>query len=297
MKTKVFLLLVVLPFFLFTSCEKDENGNTGELKLHITDAPVDSDGITGVHITISEVHYHTTENGWEVFNDFEGPQTHNLLDLQRGESELLGSFEMEAGTYTQLRFVLDAPERGQGPPSTPGSYLEFEDGSTTALFVPSGAETGYKAVGSFTVPINGTVEVTADWDVRRSVVKAGVSGIYILKPTIRLVVNNQAGEIAGEVSNIPADTDIVVYAYEANTYEETEADDPAEEESRFPNAVSSDIVDEYGEYKLAYLAAGTYDLVVVAKIEGKFSEVLGIVENAVVESQEKTTLPINLEDL
>ncbi len=298
MNRKVFLLaFIVIPFFLFTACEKD-NGEKGSLKLYITDSPIDSDGITGVFITVTGIHYHTSENGWEVFTDYEGPQTFNLLDLQRGESELLGSFDLEAGTYTQIRFFLDAPVRGGGPPSSPGSYLEFEDGSVQNLFVPSGAQTGYKAVGAFTVPMNGTVEVTADFDVRKSVVKAGASGKYILKPTIRLLVNDQAGQIAGEVTNIPEESEIVIYAYNSEAYEESEADNPAdEEEVRFPNAVSSDMVDEEGVFYLAYLAPGSYDLVVVSLVDGEFSEVLGIVEDVVVESKETTDMEINIEEL
>jgi hypothetical protein len=38
------------------------------------------------------------------------------------------------------------------------------------------------------VPVNGTVVVTADFDVRKAVVLAGSS--YILKPTIKLIVND-----------------------------------------------------------------------------------------------------------
>ena len=295
---RIFLIIsaVILPFFIFTACDKDK-GNTGTLNLSITDAPVDSDGITGVFITVSEIHYHTNENGWKVFEDYEGPKSFNLLDLQRGESELLGSFEMEAGTYTQIRFMLDAPVFNAGQHSNPGCYLEFGDGSTTNLFVPSGAQTGYKAVGAFTVPINGSVDVTADFDVRKSVVRAGASGKYLLKPTIRLVVDNQSGQIAGKVTNIAGDRNIVVYSYAGDTYDDSEAEEPAEEEIRFPNAISSDMVDENGEYHLAYLAPGNYDLVVVSTEEGEFIEVLGVVKNIVVESRETTIVDIDIEDL
>lgn len=295
---RVFVIIAaaILPLFLFTSCEKDR-GTTGTLNLSITDAPIDTDGISGVIITISEIHYHTNENGWKVFEDYEGPKTFNLLDLQRGESDLLGSFELESGTYTQIRFMLDAPVFGAGQHSNPGCYLEFEDKSTTKLFVPSGAQTGYKAVGEFTVPMNGSVDVTADFDVRKSVVKAGVTGMYLLKPTIRLIVDNQAGQIAGGVSNIPEDKGIVIYAYEAGTYDESEADDPDEGETRFPNAVTSDMVDENGAYHLAYLAPGLYDLVVVATKDGGSIDVLGIVKDVLVESKKTTNQPIDIEAL
>ena len=296
MKRTLFVFLaVILPFFIFTACDK-ENGNTGTVNLSITDAPLDSDGITGVFITVSEIHYHTNENGWKVFEEYEGPKTFNLLDLQRGDSELLGSFEMEAGTYTQVRFMLDAPVPNAGQHSNPGCYLEFDDGSTTNLFVPSGAQTGYKAVGAFTVPINGSVDVTADFDVRKSVVRAGASGKYLLKPTIRLIVDNQSGQIAGEVTNIPGQHNIIVYAYTQDSYDESEAQEPAEEEVRFPNTVSSDMVDENGEYHLAYLSAGTYDLIVVSIQDGEFAEVLGVVEGIMVESRETTIVDIDIDD-
>ena len=296
MKRIITIIAVVLPFFIFTACQKD-NGTKGVLNLSITDSPIDTDGITGVFITVSGIEYHISGNDWKKFEDYDGPKSFNLLDLQRGESELLGSFEMEAGTYTQIRFILDAPVMGAGPLSNPGCYLEFEDGTTKNLYVASGAQTGYKTVGAFTVPINGSVDVTADFDVRKSVVESGVTGMYKLKPTIRLVVENQAGQIAGSVSDIPENSQLVVYTYENGTYESAEANEPVEEQTRFPNAVSSDMVDESGDYYLAYLAAGVYNLVVAAITGEGVVEVLGIVNNVQVESKETTRRDINISDL
>lgn len=296
MKKLAFLLPVALLFAMFfTACEKNDD-NKGVLNLSITDAPIDTDGIESVFITFSEVQYHTSQNNWQVFEEFEGPKTFDLLELTRGETDFLGSFELEAGTYTQLRFMLDAPLFDMGPESNPGCYLEFEDGATQNLFVPSGFQTGYKAVGAFQVPVNGSVDVTADFDVRKSVVKTG-SGKYILKPTIRLIVDNQAGKIAGGVTNIPEGKGIVVYAYEEGTYDASEADEPADEETRFPNAVTSDKVCEENSYHLAFLAPGLYDLVVTATVEGEFDEVLGIIEGVEVESKKTTSMPIDIDEL
>ena len=146
----------------------------------------------------------------------------------------------------------------------------------------------------FKVPANGDVAVTADFDARKSSLKTG-AGKYILKPTIRLVVDNQAGQIAGGISNIPADVDIVVFAYEDGTYTESEAADPVDETtSRFPNAVTSGIADDSNSYHLAYLAPGTYDLIVTTSVEGIFQEVLGIVEDVEVESEKTTNTPIDI---
>ncbi len=300
-KLSLILSFVGIFAFLFTACEKDPASDKmdgkGTLKLSITDSPIDTDGITGVYITFIDVMYHNPDNdGWYSFEDFEGPQVYNLLDLTRGETDLLGFFELEAGTYTQLRFMLETPTMGGGNHSNPGCWLEFEDGSEVPLFVPSGAQTGYKAVGQFTVPANGTVSVTADFDVRKSVVKAGNSGKYILKPTIRLVVDDQAGAIAGDVFNIAEDHQIVIYAYEGGTYTEDEAADPEPETPRFPNAVVSDPVDEDGHYYLAFLAPVSYDLVIVLNLDGEFSQVLGLVEGISVEPREIAYVDIDLDN-
>ena len=300
MKSKTILLvgLVAMFFLVFNSaCEEEDNLQTGTLSLSITDAPTDDTSITGVYITIDSLQYHKQNNSWATFGEYGGPKKVNLLELTDGFSELLGNFEMESGQYNQLRFILDAPVRGQGTPSNPGCYLEYENGDTKPLFVPSGGQTGYKGVGAFTVPSNGTVEITADFDVRKSVVEAGVTGMYILKPTIRLVVDNQAGTIAGSVSNIPDETGITVFAYENDEYSDTEAAEPAAEENRFPNAVTSDVVGAEGGYQLNYLAPMVYDLVVVSYVDGEFQEVLGKVEDVTVESNETTSEPIDLSSL
>ena len=294
---KISLIILAFAFmsFAFMGCEKDRN--TGTLKLSITDAPLDSEGISGVFITITDIQYHIKGNNFESFPDFEGPKVFNLLELTHGVSELLGELEMEAGAYTQLRFLLDAPAFGMDAPANPGCYLEFEDGTTQPLFVPSGAQTGYKGIGTFTVPVNGTVEVTADFDVRKSVVEAGASGMFILKPTIRLVVDNQAGKIVGSVTHIPDGKGIVIYAYEGGTYSADEANEPPIETPRFPNAVSSDLVNENGNYHIDFLAPGSYDLVVAATLDGDFDQVLGIVEEVLVESNESTVVSIDVDTL
>ncbi len=293
-------IVLIFLFCLFgvTACGPDPDPvETGRLNLYLTDAPLDTEGIVGVYITIMEIHYHTRANTWEAFEEFEGPVTVNLLDLLRGETKFLGSFEMLPGHYTQLRFMLDAKELGQGPPTNPGCYIEFDDGSTRPLFVPSGSQSGFKGIGPFSVPLNGVVDVTADFDVRRSIVVAGQSGIYILKPVIRLVVNDQAGRIVGNVFNIPEDTGIVIYAYESGDYTEDEAADPVGDEGRFPGAINSDMVCENNKYHLDFLAEGMYDLVVTSTIDGVFQEVVGTVEGIAVSAGQTTNHPIDLLEL
>jgi len=157
---------------------------TGTLKLYLSDAPLDAENVTGVYITINEIQYHL-DGEWITCEEFIGNQTYDLLELTGGNIALLGEFALPAGTYTQIRFMLDIGEKGSRP-ANPGCYIEFADNSTEPLYAPSGGETGYKAIGHFEVTANGTAVVTADFDVRKAVVVAGSS--YILKPTIKLIV-------------------------------------------------------------------------------------------------------------
>lgn len=292
MKRIIFYVALLSIITGFTACESSEAGK-GVINLSITDAPIDTDGIEAVYITVTGIQYHSNEKGWVTVEEFEVPKTFNLLDLTRGESEMLSSFELTAGKYTQIRFLLDAPERDKGNIANPGCYLVFKNSTTEPLFVPSGSQTGFKAVGAFTVPVNGTVDVTADFDVRKSIVKAGASGKYILKPTIRLVVDNQAGCIKGDVTNAPEAAKVVIYAYESGSFTESETTPAEVEAPRFPNAVSSDVVCELGKYHIAYLAPGTYDLIITTVSGDEAPVVAGILENIVVESKNCTVKNID----
>ena len=182
----ILAVLAVLGVIYWIPTEQSQQPPaTGTLKLYLCDAPLDAQNITGVYITINEIQYHR-DSRWVACGEFEGPQTHNLLELTEGNSALLGEFTLPAGNYTQIRFMLDIAEKGSHK-ANPGCYVEFSNNFTEPLFVPSGGETGYKAVGYFAVPVDGTVEITADFDARKAVVVAGSS--YILKPTIKLIVN------------------------------------------------------------------------------------------------------------
>lgn len=273
------------------ACETDQD-TTGTISLQLTDAPIDEENISGVYITYSGVSYKRGD-AWFELESFEEPQTVNLLELTNGESLLIGDFEVEAGEYAEIRFDIRNENGNGGMGQNEGTYVEFIDGSTTPLLSPSGASSGYKGKGKFVVPVNGVVGVTADFDVRRSVVHTG-SGKYMLKPVIRLVVNNQAGSIEGALANTVEGTTYVVYAYEDGTYTEEEMAVPAEGESRFSNAVSSDLVED-GKYVLPFLAAGTYDLYVVAQREGEEPVMVSTIEDVVVSSELITAQDIAIE--
>ncbi|OGN97234.1 MAG: hypothetical protein A2Z77_06625 [Chloroflexi bacterium RBG_13_51_36] len=293
MKNLILALVIILGTVVGAGLGCGETSGTGTLSLYLSDAPTDAENVTGVYITINEIQYHMDDQ-WITCEEFEGPKTYNLLELTDGNSTLLGELVLPGGHYNQIRFILDIPEMGQNP-ANPGCYVEFADNSTQPLFVPSGNTTGYKAVGEFTVPLNGTVDVTADFDVRKAVHLA--ASHYILHPTIRLVVNNEAGRISGVVTNNSSYTDVIVFAYEDGAWTDAEDDDPVDPASRFPNSVNSGKMCDDGHYTIPLLAAGTYDLAVAGYDGADFGEVLGFVSDVVVETNHTTHQDIDTDAL
>lgn len=295
---KVIAVAGVLVVLVYIGCGGgSSSSNTGTLSLSLADAPlVDEENVTGVYITISAIEYHTEERGWETLDEFNtSVNPINLLEWQGGKSIWLGDFQLPAGKYTQMRFLLDAAEEKERPKSNTGCFIEIDDVNHT-LYVPSGSETGFKAVGNYVVPVNGDVNITADFNVRKSIVKSGNGSYYKLKPTIKLVANNEAGTIRGTLGNLDSNSTYVVYAYEyingSSTWDSNETNDPDPSDGvdeRFGNAVTSSPVGEYGAYTLAYLAAGTYDLI-VAKYDGNGEYVTYYMESAVVVESGKTTV-------
>ena len=295
----VFSLVVLLSFF---SCGSGSSEVNGTLSLSLTDAPlVDEDNVTGVYISITGIEYHT-QGGWKTMGDFNTSiNPINLLQWQDGKSISLGDFQLPAGKYTQMRFMLDAAEENEKPKSNTGCFIGFDNDTNQTLYVPSGSQTGYKAIGNYDVPVNGEVNMTADFDVRKSIVKSGDGSYYKLKPTIKLVVTNEAGSIKGTVSNLEINSTYVVYAYEyenaTSTWDEDETNDPDPSDAadiRFQNATSSTIVKDGGAYTLAFLAAGTYDLV-IAKYNSSGDYVTSYIRTGVnVESSVVTTFNLLL---
>ncbi|MEA3419593.1 MAG: DUF4382 domain-containing protein [Campylobacterota bacterium] len=271
----------------YTPSTPSTKTETGVMSLSITDAkPRLPDEPIAVNIRVTGIEFNyngkwTDVNEFEFENDeFENdkfePQTFNLLELQDGHSLHLGNFILPVGHYKEIRFKLDAAERNGKVKSNPGCNIVFEDDNgeewSVPLFVPSGGQSGYKGKGKFEITANAQIEITADFNVEKSIVVAGKSGKYLLKPVIRLVVTELSGTIKGTVvdmENYPEkENDLSVYAYEHGTYDNTypEGDEVSGNSDGvfFTNAVSStDVNMTDGNFTLSFLKAGAYDLVTV----------------------------------
>ena len=189
--------------------------------------------------------------------------------------------ELPAGVIDHVRFMLD----------TENCYVETLAGREY-MKVPSGDQTGYKAIGSFTIPAGGVVSVTADFDLRKSVNKNAKG--YTLKPTIKIIDNIEVGEINGTMNVDVNGSQAILYAYTDGSWDDNESNTTG---SNFSNAVLSTDATS-GTFTLPWLTTGTYDLVLVAYTNtGDFENVLGFIDNVVVEPDTTTTVDITDETL
>ena len=179
--------------------------SSGTANFALTDAPV-CNGLQNVVVTVTAIQLIGQSGTYSL--TLPQPLQVDLTTLTNGAKLSLGNISVPAGTYQQLRLIL-AANTGNG-----GSYANYvvPTGSTTQvpLTTPSAQQSGYKINGQFTVAANGQVNLTVDFNACRSVVMAGNSGQYILKPVLNLVDDEQSGSITGHLPT--ADAGAVVMA-------------------------------------------------------------------------------------
>lgn len=230
MKTVALHCFAALLIILTTTvCEPKENFSTGTLQVMLTDSPA---AYESVIIDIEEVRVHIDSDadedngGWRTITD--QPMQVDLLELTNGATEILGEEELEPGTYNQMRFIL-------------GDQNELViDGESYSLTTPSAQNSGLKLNINADIESNSTYTLLLDFDASRSVVQAGNSGKYLLKPVIRSVNLTEAGAISGEIS--PTDAQPWIFAI-------------AEEDTVAGTQASPE-----GNFLLIGLTSGTYDL-------------------------------------
>ena len=115
----------------------------GKLSLGVTDAAVDGAEHVVVEFTGVEIKA-VNDASPEVF-DFAAPRKIDLLALEGGGSEILLRDELlPAGDYEWIRLKVNAGRTASD------SYVDLEDGTRHALFIPSGNQSGLKLIRGFT---------------------------------------------------------------------------------------------------------------------------------------------------
>jgi len=246
--------LIASSLFIFILAACAGKIDTGTLSLSLSDATTAE--YNAVYVTIQEVQVHNNEDGsWQIVA---APnKTYNLLELVNGVREQLGITELETAHYTQMRLII-----GKSPDDTINLLSESHpyanyiiDNADTyyELKIPSGYQTGIKIVHGFDITENQTTELILDFDASRSIVKAGNSGKWLLKPTIKVLDTADYSIISGTVTATDADAEGV--SVSAQVYD-SGAEDPKDEVV----VEASTITNGDGLYTI-FLQPGTYNIV------------------------------------
>jgi len=247
---------------------------TGFLSLGVSDGPVHD--AEKVCITFDSIEFKPAGDAQSFTIDLDPPEKINLLDYQGANAApILENEELPAGDYEWVRLGVDASMGSNGGAGDTGgdacdgeaSYIVMDGGSVHNVFVPSGDQTGLKLVNGFTVPINGSIDATADWDLMRSVTAPpGLAPDVIVKPTIRLVNNVEVGTLAGVAAEelaTAADCDPSVFVFNdgvtpnAIAGDGEDPDDPVATGMVHAQA-NNDGTTTY-HYEIGFLLAGSYE--------------------------------------
>ncbi len=260
---KIFAALAAISLAL-AACTNATSGATSTVSFNLTDAPVAASTISHVYVSFGGLSINESataadsDPSW-VTVPIDSTQRYDLLALNDGVSALLGNVPLTAGTQiNQIRFT--DPTVTIAEAATPTTEVACTVNSNSL-----------KIVNAFAIPLTGTLSLTVDFDVGKSLVYAAGTG-YKMLPVLRAVVDNEAGKILGSfaATTNPSDS-YAVYAYASGTYADTEAI-ATSDGTTFAHAITSAAVKSDGaggyKYTLAFLEAGTYDLVVVDTTAG-----------------------------
>ena len=183
-----------------------ESATTGFLSLGVSDGPLHD--ARKVCITFNEIELKMSGSETKII-PLDPVRKINLLDFQGTDvAPLLVDQEVTAGDYQWMRLGIDAV---RGTLVNAGditgtqcdgdaSYIVMDNDDVFNLYVPSGATTGLKLVGGFTILAGANPYFTAEFDLARSITAPpGLNPDVVLRPVIRLVSNVDVGSLAGVV--------------------------------------------------------------------------------------------------
>ncbi len=227
----VLIAFLAMSSLLFVACEDDddiltEDNQKAHLVVSLTDAPGDYQqvniDILDVQITPNEL-----DSGFVSLLDVNAG-IYDLLTLTNGFTATLSDAEIDTGYISQIRLILG------------DNNTVMVDSSIHELKVPSGSQSGLKVKIDTSFSAGITYNILLDFDAATSVVSAGNSGKYILKPVIRTIVSSTSGAISGVVS--PAELSSVHAILNLDTF--------------------STFTSSSGNYLIQGVPPGTYDVLV-----------------------------------
>ena len=262
---KKFLIFFPIVFILFSCTEEPlpqvEDEDISLLSMNLSGSGYNADGgkllkhdLTGIFLTIEMIRIKKDDGWMNLPADY--PILIDLVTIADSES-FMNAFSIEPGTYSELRLIVangnnDVVIEGKG------NYVKKENGFIYPLKVPSGSSSGFKINGTFTIELNKTYKLLLDFDIDESIVRLGNQDEYLLKPAIKLKVEENFGFIHGELTeSVPIGTyEIIVY----NSGRFSTAEILRNAAPYFENALTRTFVNDERTFIVPNLEPGRYDI-------------------------------------
>jgi len=231
-------ICIMISVALFQSCNNDKDDSSARVQLRLVDAPGD---YLEVNVEIIDIQYNLgdEEEGWMSFSPESGyPINVDLTQLIAGNSLLLTDELIPAGMLKQIRLVLSDNNTLK---------IEGEEG-LIPLNTPSAQQSGLKLNLDEELEGGFTYTFILDWVVQESIVKAGNSGNYNLKPVIKVNAEVYSGSISGVVEETIDNAQVAIENITVEVY-------------TLDNTLVTDtLTDENGNFLFQGLEAGSYKL-------------------------------------
>jgi hypothetical protein len=174
----------------FGSCSKNDKntaGTSSRLQVSLTDGPDPS--VKEVWVDIQQIEILMGDTTKPLILNGSHPGVYNLLDFSDGKDTLLADATIPSGTISQIRLILGD-----------NNYIVTNDDIKIPMKTPSAQESGLKVQVHQDVTGGILYRLTLDFDAGKSIVKAGNSGNYLLKPVLRIIsLTPSGGDIFGVV--------------------------------------------------------------------------------------------------
>ncbi len=158
-----------------TSYQTQTSGNQGRVVFSVADAAVSMSNISEVTFKVSQVQAHSTTDGWVTVSST--PHTFNLLTLNaQNKSEILADANINAGTYDQVRLIVDSVT------------VTKKDGTTKTAKLPSGTLT---LKTNLVVNADHTASLNFDILASKSLHMTG-NGTFIFTPVVKTEAKSDA---------------------------------------------------------------------------------------------------------